>query len=178
VSGSSRDHKSTAPTTLGFALITCSTSRFAASEAEGPTDDPSGDLVARTLNEAGHTLASRTLVPDNAQLIQTALAQALENRRVEAVIISGGTGITPRDLTIEAVTPMLEKQLPGFGEVFRALSYERIGSAAILSRAVAGAAHGKAVFCIPGSIDAVKLCLDKLILPEAGHVVKHAREKP
>jgi molybdenum cofactor biosynthesis protein B len=81
-------------------------------------------------------------------------------------------------VTIATGTPLLSKVLPGFGELFRKLSYDSIGSAAMLSRAVAGSAGGKAVFCIPGSLDAVRLCLDKLILPEAGHIVKHAREKP
>ena len=102
----------------------------------------------------------------------------MQNENVGAVVVCGGTGIAPKDVTIETVTSMLRKVLPGFGELFRKLSYDTIGSAAIMSRAVAGIANGKAVFCIPGSIEAVRLCLDKLILPEAGHLVKHAREKP
>ena len=177
MSASSREHKSQAPSSLGFALIMCSTSRFNAAQTGTPTRDPSGDLIAATLKDAGHTLVSRVLIPDNEQAIRKALTQALENNNVDAVIVCGGTGITPTDITIETVTPMLQKTLPGFGEVFRRLSYETIGSAAILSRAVAGTVtSGKAVFCVPGSIDAVKLCLDRLILPEAGHIVKHARE--
>ena len=176
MSTSSRHHKATAPTRLGFALITCSTSRFTATQKGQPTDDPSGTLAAHALNRAGHTVASRALVSDDAAMIRTALGQALNSTIVDAVILCGGTGITPNDLTIETVKPMLEKQLPGFGEVFRRLSYDSIGSAAILSRAVAGVVQGKAVFCIPGSIDAMQLCLDSLILPEAGHIVKHARE--
>jgi molybdenum cofactor biosynthesis protein B len=95
---------------------------------------------------------------------------------VDVAVFCGGTGITATDITIETVSPFMEKTLPGFGELFRLLSYERIGSAAILSRAFAGVAKGKAFFCIPGSMDAVKLCLEKLILPEAAHIVKHARE--
>lgn len=140
-------------------------------------DDPSGDLIAKTLREAGHTLVSRVLVSDNEKAIRRTLEEALKDTNVEAAILCGGTGITPTDISIETVTPMFQKTLPGFGEIFRKLSYETMGSAAILSRAVAGVASGKAVFCIPGSIDAVRLCLDKLILPEAGHIVKHAREE-
>jgi molybdenum cofactor biosynthesis protein B len=176
VSTSARHHKATAPTRLGFALITCSTSRFTAAQSGQPTDDPSGDLAASALNRAGHTLASRALVSDDAGMIRAALDHALNSPNVDAVILCGGTGITPNDKTIETIMPMLEKQLPGFGEVFRRLGYDSIGSAAILSRAVAGVAQGKAVFCIPGSIDAMRLCLERLILPEAGHIVKHARE--
>lgn len=88
----------------------------------------------------------------------------------------GGTGIAPSDITIETVFPFLEKTLPGFGEIFRRLSFDEIGSAALMSRALAGVAKGKVFFCIPGSSNAVKLCFEKLILPEAAHIVKHARE--
>jgi molybdenum cofactor biosynthesis protein B len=95
---------------------------------------------------------------------------------VDAAIFCGGTGITSTDITIETVTPFLEKILHGFGEIFRRLSYDEIGSSAVLSRALAGVAKGKAVFCIPGSPNAVRLSLEKLILPETGHIVRHARE--
>lgn len=122
-------------------------------------------------------MVKRILVSDSEKMVRRAMEEVLEDKNVEAVILCGGTGTTPTDISIETVTPMLQKTLPGFGEIFRKLSYETMGSAAILSRAIAGVASGKAVFCIPGSIDAVRLCLDKLILPEAGHIVKHAREE-
>ncbi len=95
---------------------------------------------------------------------------------LDVAIFSGGTGITPTDITIETVLPFLDKVLPGFGEFFRRISYDNVGSAAVLSRAVAGVAKGKAIFCIPGSPDAVKTSVEMLILPEAPHIVKHARE--
>lgn len=177
MSASSQDHKAKAPTKLGFALIMCSTSRFSLSQRGKQADDPSGDLIHHTLKKTGHTLVERVLVSDNERMIKRAVEEAFKNENVEAVILCGGTGVTPTDISIETVTPMLQKSLPGFGEIFRRLSYETVGSAAILSRAVAGVASGKAVFCIPGSIDAVRLCLDKLILPETGHIVKHAREE-
>jgi molybdenum cofactor biosynthesis protein B len=176
VSASSRQHKATAPTHLSFAIIMCSTSRFAQAQQHQQVHDLSGDFIVQQLTQAGHTVDIRVLVPDDARKIRDAVNAALGNTRVAAVIICGGTGISPNDVTIETVTPLLRKALPGFGELFRKLSYESIGSAALLSRAVAGIADGKALFCIPGSLDAVSLCLDKLILPETGHIVKHARE--
>lgn len=176
MSESSRKHKAEAPSKLKFALITCSTSRFADYKEGKRVDDPSGDLIVQTLEKVGHKIVSRVLVPDVEKMIREAVKEALADRSVEAVVVCGGTGIALKDVTIETVTPMLKKVLPGFGELFRKLSYDSIGSATVLSRAVAGVASGKAVFCIPGSIDAVRLCLDKLILPETGHIVKHARE--
>ncbi len=177
MSESSQKHKAEASTQLGFAVIMCSTSRFARLKEGKPIEDPSGDLIAQTVEKSGNTVTSRVLVPDDKEMIKDAVKEALQNENVEAVIVCGGTGIAPEDVTVETVTPMLEKLLPGFGELFRRLSYENIGSAAVLSRAVAGVVYGKAVFCVPGSPNAVKLCLDKLILPETGHIVKHARER-
>lgn len=178
MSESSLKHKAEALKKLVFTLVMCSTSRFARLKQGNHVDDPSGDLIVQKLRKAGHTLVSRVLVPDDKQMIREAVKEALRNENVVAVVVCGGTGIAPKDVTIETVVPMLKKILPGFGELFRKLSYDVMGSAAILSRAVAGTADGKVVFCIPGSIDAVRLCLDKLILPETAHIVKHAREKP
>lgn len=138
--------------------------------------DSSSDLISETLRKHDKKLVSRVLVADDKEAIREAIRDALKNEDVNAVLIVGGTGIAPKDVTIETVSPLLEKTLPGFGELFRSLSYDEIGSPAIMSRAVAGVTEGKAIFCIPGSPNAVKLCLDKLILPETGHIVKHARE--
>lgn len=138
--------------------------------------DSSSDLIIETLRKHDKKLVSRVLVADDKEAIREAIRDALKNEDVNAVLIVGGTGIAPKDVTIETVSPLLEKTLPGFGELFRSLSYDEIGSPAIMSRAVAGVTEGKAIFCIPGSPNAVKLCLDKLILPETGHIVKHARE--
>lgn len=138
--------------------------------------DSSSDLIIETLRKHDKKLVSRVLVADDKEAIREAIRDALKNEDVNAVLIVGGTGIAPKDVTIETVSPLLEKTLPGFGELFRSLSYDEIGSPAIMSRAVAGVIEGKAIFCIPGSPNAVKLCLDKLILPETGHIVKHACE--
>ena len=177
MSESSRRHKAEAPRQLDFAIAMCSTSRFTRMKEGKQVDDPSGDLIVETLKKSGHRVVLHALVPDDKKMIRKVVEEALQNENVGAVVVCGGTGIAPKDVTIETVTSMLRKVLPGFGELFRKLSYDTIGSAAIMSRAVAGIANGKAVFCIPGSIDAVRLCLDKLILPETAHIVKHAREK-
>jgi molybdopterin adenylyltransferase len=138
--------------------------------------DVSGDLIESFLKDAGHTVAFRKLIPDDKIMIKKALQQGLNATDVDAIVFCGGTGVTVSDVTIETVSPSLEKVLPGFGEIFRRLSFDKIGSGAILSRAIAGVARGKVVFCIPGSPDAVRLCFERLILPEAPHIVKHARE--
>jgi molybdenum cofactor biosynthesis protein B len=178
MSETARRHKAEAPKKLNFAVIICSSSRYQEFKARKPVEDPSGDLIVETLQKAGHTVIFRELVPDDEVLIGKYVSRALGMEKVNSIILCGGTGISPKDVTIEAVRPLLVKTLPGFGELFRKLSFDEIGSAAVLSRALAGVAdQGKAVFCIPGSPQAVGLVLEKLILPEAGHILKHAREK-
>jgi molybdenum cofactor biosynthesis protein B len=139
-------------------------------------EDVSGDLIVDFLKNAGHAVTFKKLIPDDKTSIEEGVQQALASPDLDAVVFCGGTGVAPSDITIEAVSPFLEKILPGFGEIFRLLSFEKIGSAAVLSRAIAGVAKGKAFFCIPGSPDAVRLCVKRLILPETSHIVKHARE--
>jgi len=170
-------HKAEAPKSLNFAVIVCSSSRHRELQLEKRVEDPSGDWIAQTLQRHGHRVTFRTVVPDDTALIERSVRRVLKSRRVDAVIVCGGTGISPTDVTIETVQPLLEKEIHGFGEIFRRLSYEEIGSAAILTRAIAGVSKGKAVFCIPGSPHAASLAVEKLILPEAGHIIKHAREK-
>ena len=178
MSETSRKHKAEAPKKLNFAVIVCSSSRYQGIKARKPVDDPSGDLIVKALQKAGHTVVLRDIVPDDRVLIGKYVSRGLGSEEVDAIILCGGTGISPKDVTIEAVRPMLVKTLPGFGELFRKLSFDEIGSAAVLTRALAGVAdQGKAVFCIPGSPQAVKLVLEKLILPEVSHILKHAREK-
>jgi molybdenum cofactor biosynthesis protein B len=178
MSETARRHKAEAPKNLNFAVIICSSSRYQELKARKPVEDPSGDLIVENLQKAGHTVVFREIVPDDKVLIGKYVSKALGMEKVDAIILCGGTGISPKDVTIEAVRPLLVKTLPGFGELFRKLSFDEIGSAAVLSRALAGVAdQGKPVFCIPGSPQAVGLVLEKLILPEAGHILKHAREK-
>jgi len=141
-------------------------------------DDSSGDLIVDLLEKAGHRVVFRTVVPDDRVLIGQSVGNALGMNDVDAVITCGGTGVSLSDVTIETIRPLLRKTLPGFGELFRRLSYDEIGSAALLSRALAGVADkGKVIFCVPGSPQAVRLCLERLILPEVGHILKHAHER-
>lgn len=170
-------HKVKAPKRLKFGIFTCSTSRYQQLKRTGQAEDLSGDLIESLLKGSGHVVPIRKLIPDDKSAIKYCAQRALTSANLDVIIFCGGTGIAPSDVTIEAVSPLLEKVLPGFGEVFRRLSFDEIGSAAILTRAIAGVAKGKAVFCIPGSPSAVRLCVEKLIIPEAAHIVKHAREK-
>lgn len=176
MSKSTRKHKSTAPQKLKFGIFICSTSRYMQQKNNEPTDDTSGDLIESLLAKTGHVAVFRRIISDDKTMIERSLKEALALSDLDVIIFCGGTGVTHTDVTIETVTPFMDKTLPGFGEIFRRLSFDQTGSAAILSRASAGITKGKAVFCIPGSPDAVRLCLEKLILPEAGHVVSHARE--
>ena len=176
MSESTKRHKAEAPKRLRFGIFTCSTSRYQKMKKGEQAEDVSGDLIEDFLKNAGHTVTFRKVIPDDKALIEEGVRQSLASTELNAVVFCGGTGVAPSDITIETVSPFLEKILPGFGEIFRFLSFEKIGSAAALSRAIAGVAKGKAFFCIPGSPDAVKLCFERLILPEVGHIVKHARE--
>ena len=138
--------------------------------------DSGGSLAAEMLSEAGHRIAGRQIVPDEPEAIRQVVTEALEDPEVEAVVVTGGTGVAPRDVTPESVEPLLDRVVPGFGELFRMLSYQEIGSAALLSRALAGIAAGKLVFVLPGSRGALRLGLSKLVIPELGHLVGEARK--
>jgi len=159
-----REHRSDAPTHVACFVLTCSDSRAQA-------DDVSGRALREGLEAAGHSVVGQTVVRDEPEQIRAAVERGLQGG-ARAVLITGGTGITRRDQTVEAVRPLLEKEIPGFGELFRMLSFQEIGSAAWLSRALAGTVHGALVFVLPGSPNAVRLALDRLILPELGHAVR------
>ncbi len=176
MSESSKKHKATAPKELTFGVFVCSTSRYQQLQNSNKINDTSGDLIEALIKIAGHKVLFKEIIADDKTQIQNAVKNVLASTELDAVIFCGGTGIAPSDVTIETVTPFLEKTLPGFGEIFRYLSYSKVGSAAILSRAAAGVAKGKAVFCIPGSPDAMRFSVERLILPEAPHIVRHARE--
>lgn len=136
--------------------------------------DSGGALAAELLAGAGHPLVRREIVKDEAAAIADVVRRGLAEDGVGALLLTGGTGVAPRDVTPDAVEPLLERVIPGFGEIFRALSYEEIGSAALLSRALAGIAAGRVVFVLPGSRGAVRLGLEKLVLPELGHLAAEA----
>lgn len=177
MSESSKQHKEHAPKQLNYGIYICSTSRYRQMVKGESVKDLGGDTIQNLIESAGNKVLFRKILMDDKEMITKAFDDTLGASDLDAVIFSGGTGITPTDVTIEAVTPLLEKTLPGFGEFFRRISFDEVGSAAVLSRAAAGVAGGKAFFCIPGSPNAVKTAVEKLILPEAPHIVKHAREQ-
>ena len=162
---SHKAHKAAAPRSVPCMVITCSDTRT-------PENDTSGALIMGALKGRGHTVISYHLVKDDPSVIRKLIKQGAKGRHVQAIIVNGGTGISRRDSTFEAIDGLLEKRLDGFGEIFRALSYQDIGSAAIMSRATAGLYKGTIVISIPGSEKAVQLALDKLILDELGHMAR------
>ncbi len=136
--------------------------------------DTGGALAAELLETGGHRVVSREIVRDEPTEIATALERALARDELRAVLFTGGTGVAPRDVTPDVIEPRLTRIIPGFGELFRRLSYDEIGSAALLSRALAGLVAGRVVFVLPGSRGAVRLALDKLVVPEIGHLAAEA----
>ncbi|MCA1032344.1 molybdenum cofactor biosynthesis protein MoaB [Bacillus timonensis] len=164
------EHKKEAPKSVKCKVITVSDTRT-------KETDKSGQLMTKLLQGAGHEVVQYEIVKDEQSLIRNAILSGCEDLEIEVVLTNGGTGIAKRDVTIETVQQLLDKEIVGFGELFRMLSYnEDIGSAALLSRAIAGVSKNTAVFSTPGSSGAVKLALNKLILPELGHVVREIQK--
>ncbi|HYM38606.1 MAG TPA: molybdenum cofactor biosynthesis protein B [Thermoplasmata archaeon] len=157
-----RQHKEHAPASVKCGVVTSSDSRT-------PDTDESGKLIKDLLLKKGHTVLFYAVVKDEPKALADAVEQA--SWTCDAIITNGGTGVARRDVTIPTLAPLFERTLPGFGELFRRLSYETIGSAAWRSGATAGVYHGRIVFCLPGSPDACRLAMEKLILPELPHVV-------
>ncbi|RLF14899.1 MAG: molybdenum cofactor biosynthesis protein [Thermoprotei archaeon] len=170
VSSTVDKHRGRSPVKVKFAIIVTSDMLYERSLRGEAVADETGDLMERLVLDSGHQLVLRELSPNNADKIKEALERAVA-KEADIVLISGGTGLGPRDVSVDALTPLFDKRIPGFGELFRSLSYSEIGSAAMLSRAEAGVFKGTAVFILPGSPHAARLALIKLILPEAGHLV-------
>lgn len=165
------EHKKEAPTVVRCKIITVSDTR-------DKMTDKSGQTMRKYLEENGHIVVDYVIVKDEIKDIQVAVMKGCEDLNIDIVLTNGGTGITPRDVTIEAISGIIEKEIVGFGELFRMLSYtEDIGSAAILSRAIAGVKNATGIFSTPGSTGAVKLAMEKLILPEIAHVVREMKRK-
>jgi len=156
-------HREYQTESVACAVVTVSDTRTAQT-------DSSGKLIRELLTEAGHTIRNYLIVRDDPRQIRAVLIAFRDDPACEAVLLTGGTGIAKRDVTIEAVTELLDKRLDGFGELFRMKSFGQIGSAAMLTRAVAGVMRDTAVFAMPGSEEAVRLALSELILPELGHI--------
>ena len=169
--GPDTEHRAQAPRSVRCFVLTVSDTRTAA-------NDLSGDAIVSLLSAAGHQVVARAIVRDDPQMVREAIARQLATDPEggpHVIITTGGTGITSRDSTFEAIDAILEKRLDGFGELFRMLSFELIGPAAMMSRASAGLASGRIVVSLPGSEAAVRLAMERLLLPELGHLVQQAR---
>ena len=162
------EHKKHAGISANVAVITLSTSRARKTDL---SPDKSGDVIQQLLEANGHKVIVRKLIPDNRTLLRAAVRELIKNKNVQAIITTGGTGLTPTDVTIEAVKDMLDKELPGFNALFMFLSYPQVKSAAMLSRALAGTIKGRILFCLPGSPRACQLATESLIVPELGHIL-------
>ncbi len=166
---STGEHKKDAPNRVTVGIITISTTRTLQT-------DQSGQWMEQRAKKEGHDVVLHRVVTDNATAIVNTIQEAIQESCPQVLVLCGGTGISPKDVTIEAVKPLFEKELTGFGPVFAQLSFEEIDSAAILSRATAGVVGQTILFCIPGSLKACKLACKALIFPELGHLVKHLHE--
>jgi molybdenum cofactor biosynthesis protein B len=164
---SQHEHKAAAPSSVRCFVLTVSDTRTEAT-------DTSGRAIAELLTAAGHVAVGRAILKDDPDLVRGMLERQLASGDVQAIITTGGTGITSRDSTYEVVTALLQKRLDGFGELFRMLSFEQIGPAAMMSRACAGIAAGRIVVSLPGSEAAVRLAMERLLIPELGHLVQQA----
>ncbi|HPA15487.1 MAG TPA: molybdenum cofactor biosynthesis protein B [Desulfobacterales bacterium] len=162
-------HKENAPKKVAVGIITVSTTRSL-------KDDESGHWICKRAKKEGHEVVFHQVVPDEIAAITSTVLDVIRNFGPEVLLLTGGTGITDRDVTIEAVRPLFGKELTAFGPLFAQLSFEEIDSAALLSRATAGIVEKTIIFCMPGSLKACKLALKALVFPEIGHLVKHVHE--
>jgi len=162
-----QEHKHQAPKSVDCAVVIISGTRT-------EKTDESGKLIMQALTSSGHQVVSYSILKNDAALIGNKLNELLGEEGLQVIITSGGTGASRLDITVEAVFSILEKKLDGFGELFRFLTYREIGTPSIMSRAMAGVARGKVIICLPGSVGAVKLAMEKIILPEIGHLVREA----
>ena len=169
MSESVQQHRAAAEESLSIGVLTISDTRSLA-------EDSGGALIVELLEAAGHRVTARDIVKDDRDAIVSAMLSIVGDPRVDAVISTGGTGIARRDVTYEAVSSIMDRQIAGFGELFRMLSFAEIGSAAMLSRATAGAIGSTAIFALPGSRNAIRLAMERLILPEIAHVVYEVRK--
>jgi len=170
------EHKLKAPTKIRFALIVVSDSRYRQQKEGARVEDESSPIAIRAIEEKGYEVSNKEIVPDESKMITETILRSVNKNDSDAIITIGGTGISKRDVTIESVKKLITKEVTGFGEIFRSISFQRIGTAAILSRALAGIVGEKPVFCLPGSPQSIEVGLKELILPEIGHMLKHIRE--
>ena len=162
-----KEHKEKAPKSVSCAILTISDTRT-------ELDDDSGKMIRQKLIDSGHHITSYCILKDEADPIEKKIHELLREEELQVIIANGGTGVSRRDITVETIYPILEKKLDGFGELFRSFTYQEIGTGSIMSRAIAGVARSKVIICLPGSPAATNLAMDKIILPEIGHMVREA----
>ncbi len=162
-----REHKRLEVRNIGCAVLVTSDSRT-------EETDESGKLIKQRLVDGGHQVVYYTILKNDAQAIKNKITDLTKQNEVQVIITSGGTGLSHKDVTVDTIQPMLEKKLDGFGELFRNLTYQELGTASIMSRAIAGVINGKVIMCFPGSLGAATLAMDKIILSEIGHLVREA----
>ncbi|MEA3342552.1 MAG: molybdenum cofactor biosynthesis protein B [archaeon] len=168
---STKSHKKELKKSINFAILTISTSKF---KEEG--HDISGNIISGCIEKEGHVVAKRDVANDEINMIKEKICMHAKDKDIDIIVTTGGTGLAKRDVTIEAVKPLFEKEISGFNPIFMHLSHNEIGPACMLSGATAGIIGAKAIFCLPGSPDACALAMEKIILKEAGHILKHAGE--
>ena len=161
------EHKRLENKAVGCAVLVTSDSRT-------EETDESGKLIKQRLQDKGHKVVYYTILKNDAAILKNKIVELIQQEEVQVIITSGGTGLSHKDVTVDTVQAMLEKQLDGFGELFRQLTYQELGTASIMSRATAGVMRGKIIICFPGSLGAATLAMDKIILPEIGHLVREA----
>jgi molybdenum cofactor biosynthesis protein B len=169
-------HRGAAHENLGFYVVTVSSSRYIKKVEKKKFTDESGDIIEAIVKKNGHRVIGRELVDDDKEMIVDALNDGLKREEVHAVVFTGGTGVSPRDVTVEAVRPLFEKEIEGFGELMRSVSYAKIGSPAMLSRTTAGLREGRLILCLPGSPDGAETGMN-LFISDIPHVVFVARRK-
>ena len=161
------DHKKLDNKNIGCAVLVTSDSRT-------EETDESGKLIKQRLLDKGHQVVHYCILKNDATMLKNKINELVKQDAVQVIITSGGTGLSHKDVTVDTIQPMLEKKLDGFGELFRQLTYQELGTASIMSRATAGVINGKVIICFPGSLGAATLAMDKIILSEIGHLVREA----
>jgi molybdenum cofactor biosynthesis protein B len=168
------EHRKKSSTEIKIGIITISSSKYEDSQTGKEIEDISGDIIRKKVQKLDYSIVSNSLISDNMEQIRQTILSNINEKNIDALIITGGTGLSSRDVTIESVRPLFDKEMDGFGEIFRNLSYLEIGSPAHLSRATAGVIDSRVVYCLPGSPNAVETAL-KIILDELPHTIKMAK---
>ena len=169
------EHRNAAKDDVKISIITVSSSKYQEINSGKKVDDKSGEIIKDMIEKAGYQIISKNIIDDNIKMIRLQLFNDIHTKNADVVILTGGTGISNRDVTVESIRPLFDKELEGFGEIFRNISFKQIGSPSHLSRATAGVISNRLVYCLPGSPNAIKPALD-IILPELPHALSMTKK--